>query len=32
MLTPAGRRLAAERAAFMAAFFERLAVEAAGRR
>ena len=32
MLTPAGRRLAAERAAFTAAFFERLAAEAAGRR
>ena len=32
MLTPAGRRLAAERAAYTAAFFERLAAEAAGRR
>ncbi|HEY5998668.1 MAG TPA: HD domain-containing protein, partial [bacterium] len=32
MLTPAGRRLAAERSAYMAAFFERLAAEAAGRR
>jgi uncharacterized protein len=32
LLTPAGRRLAAERAAFAAAFFERLAEEVAGRR
>jgi uncharacterized protein len=32
LLTPAGRRLAAERAAFAAAFFERLGEEVAGQR
>jgi len=32
MLTPAGRRLAADRAAFATAFFARLAEEVAGRR
>jgi uncharacterized protein len=32
LLTPAGRRLAAERAAFAAAFFQRLDEEVAGRR
>jgi uncharacterized protein len=32
MLTPAGRRIAADRAAFAAAFFERLGEEVAGKR
>ena len=32
LLTPAGRRMAADRAAFAAAFFERLDAEAAGKR